>query len=294
MNILVTGANGLLGRTLCYLLAEDHKIFALIRDHEQFLLNLNHKNISPVIGDLSHFETIELPEEIDAVYYLAQSRKFRSIPEGNLDVFAINTQGPLCLAHWAMKNEITHYFYASSGGIYPPSGEPITEDTPIHLQKSRGFYLDSKLGAELLLENYSSYFKTFSIIRPFFIYGIGQEQNMLIPRLINSVKTGSDITLSHDDGIRINPINVQDAAKACAQLLKIRGRYTFNIAGNEIITIGQIVRIIGLLVQKEPRFILTPTKQPDLIGDITQMKKLLYGPNISLYEGLKEMIGVEN
>lgn len=49
-----------------------------------------------------------------------------------------------------------------------------------------GFYLTSKYCSELILDNYSS-FLTIIQLRLFFVYGMGQRKDMLIPRLIENV-----------------------------------------------------------------------------------------------------------
>ncbi len=92
------------------------------------------------------------------------------------------------------------------------SVEPVKESHVISAN-NKGIYLDSKLSAEILLNSYSSYFECFAILRPFFIYSPDQDKTMLIPRLIENVINKKEIILSSINGIRINPIYIDDATK---------------------------------------------------------------------------------
>jgi nucleoside-diphosphate-sugar epimerase len=74
MNILVTGATGLLSKKLITRLAKNHKVYALSRNSEGFE---ERDRISLIEMDLTNVKMNNLPSNIDAVYYLAQSKRFR-------------------------------------------------------------------------------------------------------------------------------------------------------------------------------------------------------------------------
>ena len=71
MNILITGANGLLGSDLTKILSTSHKIFAVVENKSNLNFKVN-KNVSIIVKDLSNFVTTDLPPNIDVVFYLAQ------------------------------------------------------------------------------------------------------------------------------------------------------------------------------------------------------------------------------
>ena len=65
MNVLVTGANGLLGRQLCTELSEHHQVFALV--HAQVENPV--ANVEYITKDLSlRVDVNSLPKNIDAVF----------------------------------------------------------------------------------------------------------------------------------------------------------------------------------------------------------------------------------
>jgi len=287
MNILITGGNGLLGRALINKLSIEHNLYVIIRDLTYS--NYNMENITIIKSDLAYFDVNILPKNIDVVYYLAQSNRFREFPEGADDMFQVNIHAPLKIVEWAMKNNVKKFVYASTGGVYTNPNKPVSEFFDINANKKQGFYPDSKLSAEILLKNYAGFFETFVIIRPFFMYGEGQNATMLIPRLINSVKNKLEITLNGKEGIKINPIYIDDAVNSVMKILEIKGEHIINIAGEDIVSLKELVMKIAKILNKEPDFKYNDTIQNNLIADISMMKELLVSPKISLQKGLEKV-----
>lgn len=290
MNILITGANGLLGRNLVEMLSAEHQIYAVVRTRENTYFKCN-QNITIIETDLNNLDLTILPEKIDAIYYLAQSNRFREFPDGTEDMLAINIATPLKIANWAIKNKIKTFVYASSGGVYTNPDKAVKEFFDINANEKLGFYLNSKLSAEMLLRNYAQMFETFAIIRPFFMYGVGQNKTMLIPRLIESVIHEQEITLNGENGIKINPIYVTDAAKAVSKILDLKGEHIINIAGNDIVSLKELCLIIGEIVGKEPIFKYNSTIQNDLVADIQVMNEKLFSPIINISSGIIKLKG---
>jgi nucleoside-diphosphate-sugar epimerase len=172
--------------------------------------------------------------------------------------------------------------------VYGVGENSFKETDPFSIGKEIGFYLSGKACAEMLAQNYSA-FMDVSILRFFFVYGPGQRTDMLIPRLINSVKQKKPILLFGPNGIRINPIYVSDAANAIISAMELSGSKTINVAGTEILDMRNIGMIIGEAVGIPPLFethSLT-TGARDCIADITQLKKTLCYPEIAFHKGIQ-------
>ena len=60
MNILITGANGLLGSELVNILSGRHKIFAVVEENLRLKFSVN-QNIIVIQKDLSNFDTKDFP-----------------------------------------------------------------------------------------------------------------------------------------------------------------------------------------------------------------------------------------
>ena len=122
------------------------------------------------------------------------------------------------------------------------------------------------------------------------MYGVGQNETMLIPRLISSVQNNKEITLNGQNGIKINPIYVTDASQAVANILDLTGEYIINIAGDEVISLRELCIKISQTVDKEPIFKINDLSQNDLVADIEMMRKELIEPTIDLKIGIEKMV----
>ena len=288
MRILITGANGLLGSNLVNALSMEHYVYAVLEEGSILNFSFN-ENISNIYKDLSNFDTKDLPKDIDLIYFLAQSNRFRDFPNGVSDMLKVNIEAPLKIAKWAIENNVKKFVYASSGGVYRKPDKPVKEFFDINANERNGFYLDSKLSAEILLKNFVSMFETFIIARPFFIYGKQQKKHMLIPRLINNIKESRNILLSSRDGIKINPIHVEDAAKVFLNMIFLKGEFIINVAGREVFSLRELSEIIGEKLNISPKFEIKKSLQNDLIADISLMTDKLYTPKISFKSGLNDL-----
>ena len=181
--ILVTGATGLCGRALCLrLLEKSHEVFAVVKDREAKLP----KGVSPVFIDLSkHWEIELLPSKIDMIVHLAQSPHFRDFPDRALDIFKVNVESTARLLDYGKRIGIEKFIYTSSGGIYGNGSHAFQENAPVEPTSKLGHYLGTKSCCEILINSYASVFDVV-ILRPFFVYGPGQNQSMLMPRLFRN------------------------------------------------------------------------------------------------------------
>ena len=282
-HVLITGCNGLIGDVL---------IEQLIGDKELQLYGISRSintKVSTIELDLStNWPDNILPKKIDVVIHLAQSEKFRDFPESADEVFHVNTLSTLKLLEYARKAGAKKFIYASSGGLYGNSDMAFTEESPLQPNNDLGFYLSTKFSSELLVGNYESFFDI-NILRFFFVYGEKQQKNMLIPRLIDSVKTLEAINIQGTEGIKINPVYVEDAANAIIKIINKQGSYNFNIGGSEIISIRNISEIIGKQLNIKPVFEYQNIDAKNLIGDISKLKTL-FTPTITIEKGIKKMI----
>lgn len=286
---LITGANGLVGSQFVKNFNSDYEIFAISRSHRK---RKNNKNVYWYNLDLSkEIDDSALPEQLDAVIYLAQSEHFRDFPQHALDIFHVNTMGLLCMLEYARKSGVKTFVYASSGGVYGTGEREMKEDLKIPARGDLGFYLSSKLCSEIIAENYISYMNII-ILRLFFVYGIGQKKNMLIPRLIDSVKQNRAIILKGKEGIKINPIYVSDAAMAIKHALDLPGSYKINIAGPKVLSLREIAEIIGNKIGQKPLFDVRDDEEPNnIIGDATKMAHLLGPPVVQFVDGISYVLG---
>lgn len=284
--ILITGAGGLLGAQAVACLHEHNNVYALShRAPSNAIPGVNYINC-----DFSaEWESSSFPTDIDIVIHLAQSSRFREFPEQAMDVFNVNVGSTARLLDYARAVGCKHFVYASSGGIYESGASLVNENSPIVPHGRLGYYLASKLCGELLVRSYVSSMNV-SILRFFFIYGKEQRRSMLLPRLVDNILAGNPIQLQGDEGIFINPVHVSDAVRALECVVNSSGSNTFNVAGNEAVSLKVLAEQIGKLLNKEPVFEFVGGDSTKLVADITSIGQLGWIPGVTLAEGIKELV----
>jgi UDP-glucose 4-epimerase len=281
VTLLLTGATGFLGRALLPILAQRGEVVALHRPGSE---PPGADGVRWIAQDLTAPLSDELPDRIDAVLHLAQSRRYREFPDGALDMMAINAMATTRLLDYCRRTGGATFVFASTGAVSGPGAKPIQESDP---PAPPNFYAVSKRAGEQAVEQYRSILRALSL-RYFFVYGPGQ-QGMTMPGIMGRVAGGHDVQLAGKDGISINPIYVDDAARATAAALDLADSATVNIAGPETVTIRQIAEYFGRELRVAPRF-ATGSAQRDFVASIERMGQLLQAPVTSPSEGVRRMV----
>lgn len=288
--IIVTGASGLVGSHLVAALSQTDEVHALSRSK---IKPTNSNTIWHAVDLDSEVDYSSLPQDADALIYLAQSDHFRDFPAKALEIFQVNTVQVLRALDFARSTGVKSFINASSGGVYGFPEKGVSEDVNIPASGNLGFYLSTKLCAEILVENYAPYMDVV-MLRFFFVYGAGQKRSMLIPRLVDNIRDAKAITLQGEDGIRINPVHVSDAVRAIQAALDLHGCHRINVAGPDVLSLREICDSIGNKVGAKPIFQISTTASPgNLIADIESMKKLLVTPIKHFDEGVIDLMNSE-
>lgn len=290
LKVLVTGADGLLGRKAIEFLRDEYHVYGLVRS----IPPISVEGVEYRAIDLSkEWFDHQLPDDLHSIVHLAQSSHFREFPDKAIDIFQVNINSTARLLDFANRKRIKKFVFASSGGIYGSSDFAFKENSPVVAHGQLGYYLGSKLCGEILAQNYSQSMDV-AILRIFFMYGRGQRSGMLIPRLINNVRHGIEINLQGGSGIRINPVHVSDGVRALKAALSLAGSHTINIAGPETLSLKEIGGIIGRRLGRAPIFKVADVQPTNLLGNIEAMQRLLHTPLISFENGLEEMLVEED
>jgi len=286
---LVTGAAGLIGSHLLPVLQNDFEVFALVQDQKHIPSTVAH-DVQIIEGDLSQQNfTDHLPDSMDVIIHLAQSEQFRDFPNGAADVFAVNVSSCFHLLEYGRRAGVQTFVMASSGIVYGDEDSLEDEKLRNHSQ-DLGFYYTSKLCAEAITDNYQQFMNVVTL-RFFFVYGPGQGESMLIPRLVRSVIEGKSICLAGEDGMLFNPIHVRDAVTAIRSSVDLNSSEKINVAGSDVLSLRQVGEYIGEAVGKAPCFdVDAQAKANHLVGRIEKMKRLFNHHPCSFREGIEDYV----
>lgn len=282
MKILLTGAAGFIGRIVTSQLIENgHQVTGLDLgaqiDGTAHWIKVNPHEI---------FETSNLPHDIEAIIHLAQSPSYRLGAEGEEAVFRTNVAMHAALLKYASSIGVTHYTNASTGTVYEPFTNGMSETDAV---SPTGYYGASKYAAEVLANAYRDRMRICNI-RPFFVYG-PKQKNMLIARLVENVSKGNLVNLPETgEGLEFTPTYVDDVARCFVQSVENKWEGPVNVASPEAVSFQTVLKTISQAVGKPlniERIGDGPKHQ--IIPDLTKLRTLT---NMNLFHDLTT--GIKN
>lgn len=283
MKVLVTGAAGFIGRRLVPVLAAaGHDVVAVVRRPEQ---GSAIQGAQVVQADLADSAAARALPSADAVIHLAQANV--PFPDAACELYAVNTVSTLALLDHARRCDASRFVLASSGSVYGFGERPFREGDH---RAQVNLYAVTKIHAENLVRQYEPYLGT-SVLRLFFPYGPTQTGRM-IPALIGRVRDGVPVTLNGGGRPAMNPIYVDDIARAMIASLDRPGHDVLNVAGDEVVDVRGLAEAIGRVVGRDPVFEDgQPTADGDLVADVTRFREeLRLGTLVGLAEGLAHTV----
>lgn len=231
MNVGIVGANGFVGSHLVSrLTAAGHEVRAYGRSDI----------------DLVKPESFDCLEDHDAVIncaaYVGTDRE---------RLFAVNVQGVINLCAMLQARAIPPFLLnVSSGAVYGYSDGPAAPDSPA---APVGDYALSKyLGDEVVRLHYRG---PSAVARLYYPYGEGQAEERLMPRLIQRILNREPIDISiHASCPLINPQHIDDLCDQLSAIVLGRAEGMHVLGGSEIVSIQDITRMAGRILNIEPVF----------------------------------------
>jgi UDP-glucose 4-epimerase len=284
--ILITGATGLVGGQLSATLAGRHEVFAICRRPQPALIGVTWIPIDLA----SDWSRALLPGHVDGVIHLAQADRWQDFPGCALDVFAVNTASTAKLLDYATHAGATDFVVASTGGLYGSVAGAITERSPVnHHGGPLQYYFETKHAAERLALSYEGRLAV-SVLRPFFIYGPGQRQPKLIPRLIERIRSGDAVRRRGDSGAQMNPTHVDDVVAVIEACLANHNHGIVNLGGGQVTSIRSMATRIGDVLSVPVRFECEDGDADCFVADVTRMSALIGRAPVRFDDGIARVL----
>ena len=232
-------------------------------------------------------------EGIGHVFHLA-GRAF--VPDSWVDplgFYEVNLLGTVnvlefCRAQAASVTLISSYVYG------PPARLPICEDDPL-----RAFnpYSHTKILAEQTGLYYQRQFGVpVTIVRPFNIYGPGQDRRFLIPSILTqAVDPGQAAIVVADLRPRRDYLFISDLIDLLTRTAFRREGGIFNAGSGSSSGVGDVVALVnGLLPKPKPvhtEGLVRPNEVNEVVADISRARhEFGWLPSVTLRDGLRDTL----
>ena len=281
-NILITGSTGFIGRALSAKLN--------MRGHELVLM-------SSTDGDISHPDSLQkfANHQISHVFHLAGKTYVPDSWINPTEFFRVNLCGTtnvleFCRASGIPMTFISAYVYGH------PESLPIKESSKIRPSNP---YALSKLLAEEVCEFYSRiYGLSITVIRPFNVYGFGQDQKFLIPLIIRQALT-EDKIIVQDLLPKRDYVFLEDLLDALlATLNPLDGCHTYNIGSGCSLSVREVIDAIQYVAGTKKEIIsndnVRENELMDVVADISKAyDELNWSPKFSFREGIESIFQIQ-
>ncbi len=282
--ILITGANGFIGKHLLSELLPKNKIIGISLTHDK-----KTKNYFPLKKNILNLSDKDLQGNIKSIIHLAALTDVENCNKNPSRCFFTNVIGTQKILDIARKKD-SKLVYVSTSHVYGiPQQLPISEEHP---KNPLSIYASSKLAAENCCEGYSrTYGMDISIVRLFSVYGPNSPNHLVTSRIISQIKKKS-VELGNLKAKR-DFVYIDDVIKAILLVLKkSRGFNDYNVGTGKSYSIYHVYSILKKLSGantsvKSVKSRLRKSDIPDMKANISKIKKLGWEPRISISNGLK-------
>ena len=276
MKVLVTGANGFVGKYLVKALTG--------KGHEVPFYKL----------DITRREEFRwLPHNFDAIVHLAGKVPKASRIALSNQYINVNGLGTQNVIDWCLLHKVKKVIYASTQMVYgKPQYLPVDETHPTYPCGQHGVYGISKYIGEMFCNKAMQDFGLNCVILRFsYIYGYRQNSGYVVTKFIDLANDGKDITIYGKGKVERDLLYVKDAVSAIANAISYPSGGTYNIGIGQGVSINALAETIVKVFGKSK--ILHESwrteEGEDCYLDIRKAQKELgFMPKYTLELGLKD------
>ena len=279
MRLLLVGSGGFIGRHMLRTLAR--RGIGVVE-----VSSRTAGGIDPVTGTFARKLALDAP--LDAVIFLSQWPSYGDLSTAS-QLWSVNVASALAVATAARAAGVRRFVYASTGNVYAPSFDPLSESSPVRRDNA---YSLSKVHAEEALALLRPDLQTVCA-RLFTVYGPGQ-QGRLVANLAKAVLAGDPVTLQPrvagvpDEGLRLSLGHVADVCDCLVELATGEDPGpVLNVASGEPASLRRIALQIGTALGREVLFRQGDSPRSfDLVADVSLLARRATPLPTSLEDGI--------
>ena len=296
--IVVTGGAGFIGSHLCEALVEQGNevvvIDTLLRGNK--IPKHIFKEVEFHQVDVTDEESVaKISKGADMIFHFAAILGVDIVADNPIETMEIEVNGMQSVAHAAAVNQIDKIVYASTSGVYGHLALEKSVDEDILVDPCTSYAMAKRYNEIYLASLHDEKGIQSSAIRFFNVYGLRQDNRMVIPRFFEQAMINDPITVYGSGDQTRDFTNVKDAVKATILLSeKVHGMEIFNVANERESTIGELADVIKSMTNStsEIHHIDAPKKRYDYevgrrYGSSAKLERFTgYKPNTNLQDGL--------
>lgn len=307
--ILITGANGLIGKVLirCLLYVQKEmkvqfKILALVRNEssrDKFRRIEKNPAVKFIIGDVT--KDILITESIDYIIHAAAMTQSKAMVDSPVEVIRTNIYGTQNVLELARQKNVRSMIYLSSMEIYGfvETEELLGEDDIQYLNplEIRSSYPESKRMAECLCAAYAHEYQVpVKIIRlaQTFGYGVGKDETRFFAECIRCAAKNRDIELVTDGASKRMYLDTLEAVTAILTvLLTGENGQAYNAANKDTYcSVFQMAEVAARILADKKISVKRTASEKKIYGkyppphrlllDVTKLEKLGWKASVGL------------
>ena len=327
MSILVTGAAGFIGFHVCKKLLQDgNQVIGLDNLNDYYdpnlkkgrikeLTNIAEKNkrffyfIKVDLLDSNNLEQIfsnhnDKSSKISIVIHLAAQAGVRYSIDNPSAYVQSNLVGFCNIIEIAKKNNVDHFYYASSSSVYG-GNEKLPFEEQDNVDKPISLYAATKKSNELIAHAYSHLFNLSTIgLRFFTVYGPWGRPDMALFKFTESIISNEPIRVFNYGNMLRDFTYIDDVVKSIIKLIKKSSEAKnniqdvpykiFNIGNSKPTKLTDYIKSIEANLGKKANVILDEMQPGDVEATYANTKYLEeyinFRPNTSIEKGIKQFI----
>jgi nucleoside-diphosphate-sugar epimerase len=281
LRVLVTGSSGLVGS----------RLVAQLRGQGVTVIEADARTGM----DITDWSTMQSLPALDAIVHLAAMTYVPDSYDRPRQFYVTNVLGTLSALELCRLRK-ARMIFASSYVYGRPRYLPIDEGHPV---ESFNPYAETKIQGERLCYAYHRDFRVrATVLRPFNIYGPGQDQRFLLPSIIRQARTGA--ILLKDPRPRRDFVFVDDVVEAYLAAIGYEGKEydTFNVGAGVSFSVAEVVDHVCRQMALKPTVAYTGERRESEVeetrADTTRASQCLgWRPRVEFADGIRLCVSAD-